>query len=556
MKRDTLALVGICLLTLFAGLGAPAITDSDEGFYAESAREMVETGDWLTPHFNYSYRFQKPVLYYWLAATAYTVVGVSEAAARFPAALSGLGLALITFACARRWFGRQTGLLAGVIIATSFGLVAIARQALPDLTLALFLTMSTWAGLVAWLDPPPGDGRAALTNRERQGWAVLAAVGAAGALLTKGPIGLALPALVVGPLVAWEYWSGRSQPTLRLSHVALCLAVLFMLGAPWYLAMTLEHGTAYLDRFFIGENLNRFATARYNDPRPAWYYLPIVLSGMLPWSPFMLLWVPAMKRMTRTGVARAVAGGRLAWWAAAPLIFYTLSVGKQPRYILPVLPPLAILLALAIQQRLSDGLDRRLFSTCAGFAGATLVGLAALVYRAEPLFVEWDSGWIAVAAGAIALSGISVLISVTRPKTVPWVLSAAAIVITLSAHFVVLSSPGPAPVERMAEMVLKATSGDHRSSRYNIFSRNLIFYTGVSFEELSAPEAARDFLGSPTPVFLVLPAEDVPRLESLGATMRQLADVRYLNTGGFTMRTFVAPDPARDLRHVVLVTNK
>ncbi len=556
MKRDTLALVVICLLTLFAGLGAPAITDSDEGFYAESAREMVETGDWLTPHFNYSYRFQKPVLYYWLAATAYTVVGVSEAAARFPAALSGLGLALITFACARRWYGRQTGLLAGVIIATSFGLVAIARQALPDLTLALFLTMSTWAGLVAWLDPPPGDGLAPLTNRERLGWAVLAAVGAAGALLTKGPIGLALPALVVGPLVAWEYWSGRSQPRLRLSHVALCLAVLFMLGAPWYLAMTLEHGTAYLDRFFIGENLNRFATARYNDPRPAWYYLPIVLSGMLPWSPFMLLWVPAMKRMTRTGVARAVAGGRLAWWAAAPLIFYTLSVGKQPRYILPVLPPLAILLALAIQQRLSDGLDRRLFSTCAGFAGATLVGLAALVYRAEPLFVEWDSGWIAVAAGAIALSGISVLVSVTRPKIVPWVLSAAAIVIALSAHFVVLSSPGPAPVERMAEMVLKATGGDHRSSRYNIFSRNLIFYTGLPFEELSAPEAARDFLGSPTPVFLVLPAEDVPRLESLGATMRQLADVRYLNTGGFTMRTLVAPDPARDLRHVVLVTNK
>ena len=556
MRGDTLALVGICLLTFFAGLGAPAITDSDEGFYAESAREMVESGDWLTPHFNYSHRFEKPVLYYWLAAVTFTVAGVGEAAARFPAALSGVGLVLITCACARRWYGRQTGLLAGIITATSFGYVAMARQALPDLTLAFFLTMSTWAALVAWLDPPSDTGQAPLTERERQVWVGLAAVGAAGALLTKGPVGVVLPGLVVGPLVAWEYWSGRSTPRLRLSHVALGLAVFLMLGAPWYLAMAVEHGTAYLDRFFIGENLDRFATARYNDPRPVWYYLPIVLSGMLPWSPFMLMWAPRLRRMARIGIARAVVGSRLAWWAAAPLIFYTLSVGKQPRYILPILPPLAILLALAIRRHLSDGLDRRLFSVCTGVAGVALVSIAGLVYRAQPLFVEWDSGWIFAAAGAIAASGLAVLVSVGRPQMVQWVLPVAAIVITLSAHFVVLASPGRAPVERMAEMLVQATGGDYRSSRYNIFNRNFIFYTGLPFEELNVPKAARDFLGSSTPVFLVLPARDIPRLESLGATMRQLGDVRYLNTGSFTIRMLITPDPPRHLRRAVLVTNK
>ena len=147
-------LVTVCALTFLAGLGRPAITDSDEGFYAESAREMVESGDWLTPHFNYVDRFEKPILYYWLAAGAYVVLGVGEAAARLPSALAGLGLSLLTFFIGRRVFDTTTGFLAGLVMATSFGHVAMARQALPDLLLALFVTLATWSAIAAWLDPP------------------------------------------------------------------------------------------------------------------------------------------------------------------------------------------------------------------------------------------------------------------------------------------------------------------------------------------------------------------------------------------------------------------
>ena len=97
-------LVGVCVLTFFAGLGRPALTDSDEAFYAESAREMIERGDWLTPYYNGQPRFEKPVLYYWLVAATYVAAGPSPGAARFPAALAGVGLVLVTFACARRSF--------------------------------------------------------------------------------------------------------------------------------------------------------------------------------------------------------------------------------------------------------------------------------------------------------------------------------------------------------------------------------------------------------------------------------------------------------------------
>ena len=111
-RTPVFLLVLLCVLTFFVGLGRPAITDSDEAFYAQAAREMVEGGDWLTPHYNGQYRFEKPVLYYWLAAVGYLVTGVGELAARLPSALAGLVLVLTTFACARRiGSGKRPGAL-------------------------------------------------------------------------------------------------------------------------------------------------------------------------------------------------------------------------------------------------------------------------------------------------------------------------------------------------------------------------------------------------------------------------------------------------------------
>ena len=101
MRAAASILVVLSALTLFVGLGRRAITDSDEAFYAEAGREMVERGDWLTPHFNYAVRFQKPILFYWVVATAYSIAGVGPAAARFGSALAGLGIVLLAFACGR-----------------------------------------------------------------------------------------------------------------------------------------------------------------------------------------------------------------------------------------------------------------------------------------------------------------------------------------------------------------------------------------------------------------------------------------------------------------------
>ena len=560
MPRHAFALVGVCALTFFVGLGRPALTDSDEAFYAESAREMVERDDWLTPYYNGEPRFDKPVLYYWLVAASYVAAGSSPGAARFPAALAGVGLVLVTFFCARRWHDEPTALLAGLIAATSAGIVAMARQALPDLPLAFFATLSTWAALVALLDDP----RRRLDPGERRLWLLLAGLAAAGAFLVKGPVGPALAAIVVLPLLAIE-WRRPGGVLLRVTTVDLGLAsaVFLIVALPWYAAMVAEHGAGYLERFFLAENLERFATDRYNAPRPAWYYLPIVAGGLLPWTPFMILWAPALRRAWRHRALDSCAL-RLTVWAAAPLAFYTLSVGKQPRYILPLLTPLAILLARAMVRAIGDSpTSRKLFAAGGVLAGALVLVLGGLIYRARPLLFEWNPAVtigvpaaILLAGSAIAAASLAAWRNAPRAAGVPALVAAAAVVLAVGAHLVVLASPGPAPVERVAAMLATAREVDEPYGRHRVFDRNLVYYTRTPHVELPVPQAVRDFLQSSGRVLCVLRTEDAARLQRDGLRLQRLGEVRYLNTGSLNLRTLLDPDPELHLQRVVLVANR
>ena len=203
MRLGVPTLLLLSALTFFLGLGRPAITDSDEGFYAEAAREMVESGDWLTPHFNYEDRWQKPALYYWLTAVLFTIFGPSEWGARAWSALSGAGLVVLTWAIARRLTGdHRTAWLAGAVTATCFGCFLMARLALPDLPLAFLITLTI---------------SAALDRR----WGLAGAAAGAG-FLAKGPLALVVPAIVLLPLW-WRQRAARARgPRPRSRSRGLC----------------------------------------------------------------------------------------------------------------------------------------------------------------------------------------------------------------------------------------------------------------------------------------------------------------------------------------------
>jgi 4-amino-4-deoxy-L-arabinose transferase-like glycosyltransferase len=537
MRRSVLTLVLIASCTFFAGLGRQAISDSDEGFYAEAAREMVEGGDWLTPHFNYEQRWQKPVLYYWLTAATYRVAGEGEWAARWWSALSGLGLVLLTWSAARTMTGRDdTAWLAAAVTGTCYGCFAMARMALPDLPLTFLITLGIWSAL-------------------QQRWAVAGAAAGLG-LLMKGPVALVVPALVLVPI----WWRERNRVRITLRGVTLAATVCAAVALPWYVAMTVEHGTAYLQSFLVGDNLERFATDRFNQPRPLWFYLPIVAGGMLPWSIYLIAlpWQSAVRVARRQRTLTDIEW-RLLLWMAMPLLFFTLSIGKQPRYILPVLPPLAILVARSLNRRIADANRGPALGLATWGTAALYAAMAVLLYRARPLFISAHPSLTMVAVAVIAAAAAALAwVAVSRHWTrLPATATICAAALLLSIQFGALAGVRPEPVERMAALLRASRPADEPLGTYQAFVRNLVFYTRAKHTDLYDEGVALNFVKSPGRVWLVARAQDLPRLESIGGvSLRPVAQFQYLNTAGLRLRTVLSPIPEQDFDTIVLATNR
>lgn len=555
MHRITLPLLVLAAVTFFAGLGRGAITDSDEAFYADSAREMVASGDWVTPYYNYEPRFQKPVLYYWLTAAVSLVLGDSEMAARLWAAMAGLGLVLVTAAAGRRWYDESTGLLAGAIVATNFGYFSIGRMALPDLPLAFCITLAIWAALVATLEQ----------ERSPRKFVVLAALALGLGFLTKGPVGLIIPVIVIVPVLMIE----RRSIALTPSDLLLGFVVMIAVAVPWYVVMWFRHGNEYLQGFFIGDNFDRFATDRFNDPRPWWFYFPIVAGGLLPWTPLALVWMGPLTQWVRRRRDLSTIDLRLLLWAALPLAFYSLSVGKQPRYILPVLPPLALLLASSIVERTQEwrGFDgarsrpRRATGIVVGslLSGAFFVALGGLLYRVQPLLINVAPIFTQVAAGIIAASGLLIgLFAISSHwRTAPVVIALAAAVSLPALQYGGWSSGGDDTIRQMARLVQQQRTAHEAVGTYQVFVRNLVFYAHTRTTDIITDEQAAQFLAQAGRALMVAPADVVDRLErERGLTLVRIAELPYFNEAGVRVRTLLWPDAARDLTRVVLVANR
>ena len=552
VRRSLAPLLLLAGLTFLVGLGAPAITDSDEAFYAEAAREMVESGDWLTPHYNYEPRFQKPVLYYWVTAATFAVTGPGELAARLWAALSGVGLVFVTAGLARRWYDDDTALLAGAVVATSFGYVALGRMSLPDLPLALSVTTTIATSLIAIGDRVP---------RPRQ-WLLAAAVSAALGFLTKGPLAVVLPAAVLLPILMIE----RRASRVRAADVLVAAAAFTALAAPWYLAMWWRHGTPYLDSFFVGDNLARFATDRFNEPRPWWYYGPVIVGGVVPWAPYLLLGLGATLRVLTLRGGLGSLETRLALWMVLPLALFTLSVGKQPRYVLPLLPPIAILIAHGIVDRTRSGRGRdgglyqqrpdRGLQAASLASGAILLVAAALVWRARPLFVDIPAWQSMSAAATIGMAGLAVVgVALSRGwRQAPWALAYASALALPALVLGVLAGGPEDAVHRVARAVVTARQASEPVGVSRVFVRNLVFYTGVKQTDLITDEQLTAFLSQAGTALVVAPADVLDRVESAGAPRAQrLAEFPYVNEAGLRLRSFLWPDPARDVQRVLLV---
>jgi 4-amino-4-deoxy-L-arabinose transferase-like glycosyltransferase len=555
VHRITLPLLLLAALTFFAGLGRGAITDADEAFYAESSREMVASGDWITPHYNFEPRFQKPILYYWLTSATYLITGASELGARFWAAMAGLGLVLVTAAAGRRWYDESTGLLAGAIVATNFGYFSIGRMALPDLPLTFCISLAIWAALVSTLEQ----------ERSPRKFVILAAIGLGMGFLMKGPVGIIIPLIVIVPVLMIE----RRSIALTPSDIVLGFVIMLAIAVPWYVMMWFRHGNDYLQSFFVGDNYQRFATDRFNDPRPWWFYLPVVAGGLLPWTPLALTWLGPITQFLRGRRSVGTIDLRLLLWALLPLVFYSLSVGKQPRYVLPVLPPLALLLASSIVERTQEwrGLDgvrstpRRALPVVIGalLAGVFFVTLAVLLYRAQPLMINVSPAFTTMASYLIAIAGaVVILVAISNQwRNAPLAITLAAAITLPAVQFGALSSGGDDTVRQMAKLVQQHRQGNEPVGTLGVFVRNLVFYSGVKTTDVIGDEQVKNFLGQAGRALMVAPVTEIDRIErEQGIRVQRLAELQYFNEAGVRVRTLLWPDKDRDLTRVVLVANR
>jgi 4-amino-4-deoxy-L-arabinose transferase-like glycosyltransferase len=317
----------VCYVFFFHALGSIGLIGPDEPRYAAIAREMLLTGDYVTPKLYGTPWFEKPVLMYWLAAIGFKILGITEAGARFPSAVGATLCVFLLYWCARKLWDRTTGVIAALTLASSIGWFAFSRAASMDMPLTASLTMALVFFLMASNESNSARSR-------RWYYAFYASLGVG--VLAKGPVAVLLPALSLGGFILfqkkwneWKTWYPRG------------LWVTAAIAAPWFIWCTIVNGWNFIKVFFVTHNVERFTTAIFGHDRSIFFFIPVFLLFTFPWT---FLIISALRRPF--GKNELI----LFWWAIVPFVFFSLSRSKLPGYILPMVPPIALLIAKEIMQ--------------------------------------------------------------------------------------------------------------------------------------------------------------------------------------------------------------
>ena len=381
----------LCLgLVWFANLEVRKLVRPDEGRYAEIPREMVASADWVTPRLNDLKYFEKPALQYWATAAAYTVFGEHHWTARLWPALTGFLGVLFTGFAAMRLFGREAGLLAGAVAASSLLYCLMAHINTLDMGVSFFLAAGLFSVMLAQRE-------AEATAGERN-WMCVAWLQLGLAVLSKGLIGAALP---FASLIVYSAWS-RDWALWRRLHLFQGMAIFLAVTAPWFIWVSTRN-PEFFHFFFIHEHFERFLTKVHSRYRPAWYFIPILLAGAMPWTALIAV---AIWRALRTPAPAGFQPHRfLLVWIVFVFVFFSVSSSKLPSYILPIFPALALLTG----DYLARIAPRALAAHAAPYVviGIVLMGLAPQVIRYADAEVpaalyQGYVPWLVAAAAALA----------------------------------------------------------------------------------------------------------------------------------------------------------
>jgi len=434
------AILAASAVAFFFGLGQLGFLGPDEPRYAEVAREMFASGDYISTRLCGCLWFEKPVLVYWMSTAGYHLFGVNEFAARVPTAAAALATVALVYFALRRLGMRNLALASALVLATSGIFIAYARVATPD----MILTAAITAALLAAFHSTRASGRARSIC-----WA-LSFLFVGLAVLAKGLVGAVLVIAIIG---IYLVFAGQLT-SVRWRDWLIGLVVFLAVAGTWYGPVTMRHGWAFIEEFFVRHHFQRYTSNEFGHPQPVYFFFLVAVAGLAPWTFFL---IPAIGRL------RSLRDSRdsllmLAWiWAVVPVVFFSFSESKLPGYILPIFPALAVILGTEVE-RFWSGEAGRTLRAASWLTGLTLAGMGIgfiVFLRSESVSI---SGWRALLDGLPLAVALVSVVALAAHKNLAFIASAAGVVISVILAAVILLFPTLQDEVSLKSLSLEAAS--------------------------------------------------------------------------------------------------
>jgi 4-amino-4-deoxy-L-arabinose transferase-like glycosyltransferase len=486
--------------------------DIDEGMHAATTKDMVLSGDWVTPQYNGKSFFDKPPLYNWVAAIFILTFGMTEFAVRLPAALFGSGCVMVTYLLARKMFGPLVGFLSGIILATSIEFIILSRVVVHDICLAFFVTLALLFFYQGFED-----------ERHRKTNFICFYVALGFAVLSKGPPGLVLPVMVVGLFLMFK----RKLAFLKEMQIGWGLLIFLIVASPWYILISMQNPD-YAGYFFIKKNIGSFVSDDVQHLEAFYYYAPVLLGGFFPWSCFLPLTLVRTLRFPPKDQKEPVVF--LLIWGGFIFIFFSLASSKLATYILPLFPAVSILTGVLWYDLLKSSAPHIRRGFLFSFFPLVVIFPLALVYILiyPPTQLTYDSGidlthlyYIAVGTVVWIVGSFSLLL---MKKDYLFFASIAGMVIALLLICIILIVPSINPYRSTKRLALKLDRMLPEKEDLIFFKRerdSALFYTNRRALVLRTPQQLKEYLASNKKIYCILKRDHLKEL----ADLKQFFDI-------------------------------
>ncbi len=494
-------------------LGNTGLVDETEPLFAEAARQMTVTGNWITPYFNEVTRFDKPPLIYWLMAVGYQIMGVNPWAVRLPSAVAALSLMIMGFYTLKHFGclnqdGRQSqqlqkswlvAIIGASLIALNLLTIIWARTGVSDMLLSGCMGNALFCFFIGYSSV---NSKQLIVNSKKYklpnfwylGFYILIAL----AVLTKGPVGIVLPGLII---FCFLLYVGQLKAVIREMNLFLGAIIFLVISLPWYVLVFLENGQVYLDSFFGEHNFRRFIDVVNGHDAPWYFYILIVLGLFAPWSVYLPLAIHRLAWWRRAWWMRQPRHNHLGifafFWFVCIFLFFSISVTKLPSYVLPLIPAASILVAilwseyfvLDLKNTKHQGL---LFSILGNLLLAILIAIAFLLVPKfignDPAISDLDlllakSGLITTGAMIWGTIAIAIILCLTKIKYWRWIVCINLVGFLAFTSFALLPSTffidhhRQLPLREIAQKIITVQQDQEPIIMLGFKKPSLVFYT-------------------------------------------------------------------------------